>query len=212
MNNMYDYAYEYEYQHHSNEVGEMFALVFASLWLAIMIGLLVFVLGSYLLHSFGLYTIAKRMGKTDAWMAFVPLARTYYHGNMAGPIRLKNTTIKNPGLWKLLLPVVYGGAIGIYMVVMIFGVGMTLAGSAVNNNAAGAGMSVLAFFFVYFILIIVSVLFGAVQIVLNVIVNKQIYENFSEGNMPIIHAILSSLIPLYEAICLFIMRKRPFVK
>ena len=88
MRNMYDYAYEYEYQYHPERAGEMFAVVFASLWLAIMIGMLVFMLGSYLLHSFGLYTIAKRMGKKDAWMAFVPFARTYYHGNMAGPIRL----------------------------------------------------------------------------------------------------------------------------
>lgn len=63
MRNMYDYAYEYEYQHHPERAGEMFAVVFASLWLAIMIGMLVFMLGSYLLHSFGLYTIAKRMGK-----------------------------------------------------------------------------------------------------------------------------------------------------
>ena len=94
MRNMYDYAYEYEYQYHPERAGEMFAVVFASLWLAIMIGMLVFMLGSYLLHSFGLYTIAKRMGKKDAWMAFVPFARTYYHGNMAGPIRLKNTTKK----------------------------------------------------------------------------------------------------------------------
>ena len=125
MNNMYDYAYEYEYQYHPSEAGEMFVVAFASLWLVIMVTLLVFVLGSYLLHSFGLYTIAKRMGKTDAWMAFVPFARTYYHGNMAGPIRLKNTEIKNPGLWKLLLPMVYGGAIGIYTMVMVFGAGVT---------------------------------------------------------------------------------------
>ena len=149
MRNMYDYAYEYEYQYHPERAGEMFAVVFASLWLAIMIGMLVFMLGSYLLHSFGLYTIAKRMGKKDAWMAFVPFARTYYHGNMAGLIRLKNTTIKNPGLWKLLFPIIYSGAIGIYVL---------------------------------------------------------------EGNMPVIHAVLSSLVPLYEAICLFIMRKRPFVR
>ena len=75
MRNMYDYAYEYEYQYHPERAGEMFAVVFASLWLAIMIGMLVFMLGSYLLHSFGLYTIAKRMGKKDAWMAFVPFAK-----------------------------------------------------------------------------------------------------------------------------------------
>ena len=127
-------------------------------------------------------------------------------------VRLKNTTIKNPGLWKLLFPIIYSGAIGIYVLVLVFGIGMTLAGSAVNQNVTGAGMSVLAFFFMYFVVIIVSILFGAVQIALNVLVNKQIYENFAEGNMPVIHAVLSSLVPLYEAICLFIMRKRPFVR
>ena len=137
MRNMYDYAYEYEYQYHPERAGEMFAVVFASLWLAIMIGMLVFMLGSYLLHSFGLYTIAKRMGKKDAWMAFVPFARTYYHGNMAGPIRLKNTTIKNPGLWKLLFPIIYSGAIGIYVLVLVFGIGMTLAGSESKCDRGG---------------------------------------------------------------------------
>ena len=45
MRNMYDYAYEYEYQYHPERAGEMFAVVFASLWLAIMIGMLVFMLG-----------------------------------------------------------------------------------------------------------------------------------------------------------------------
>ena len=39
MRNMYDYAYEYEYQYHPERAGEMFAVVFASLWLAIMIGM-----------------------------------------------------------------------------------------------------------------------------------------------------------------------------
>ena len=33
MRNMYDYAYEYEYQYHPERAGEMFAVVFASLWL-----------------------------------------------------------------------------------------------------------------------------------------------------------------------------------
>lgn len=32
MRNMYDYAYEYEYQYHPERAGEMFAVVFASLW------------------------------------------------------------------------------------------------------------------------------------------------------------------------------------
>ena len=70
---MYDYAYEYEYQYHPERAGEMFAVVFASLWLAIMIGMLVFMLGSYLLHSFGLYTIAKADGgkKMHGWHLYL---------------------------------------------------------------------------------------------------------------------------------------------
>ena len=76
MRNMYDYAYEYEYQYHPERAGEMFAVVFASLWLAIMIGMLVFMLGSYLLHSFGLYTIAKRMHTAAMNIRRTPTPRT----------------------------------------------------------------------------------------------------------------------------------------
>ncbi len=63
MRNMYDYAYEYEYQYHPERAGEMFAVVFASLWLAIMIECSYLCLEVTFCILFGLYTIAKRMGK-----------------------------------------------------------------------------------------------------------------------------------------------------
>ena len=140
MRNMYDYAYEYEYQYHPERAGEMFAVVFASLWLAIMIGMLVFMLGSYLLHSFGLYTIAKRMGKKgcmDGICTFCENILPREYGRSDPTEKLRRS--KSPGLWKLLFPIIYSGAIGIYVLVLVFGIGMTLAGSAVNQNVTGGG-------------------------------------------------------------------------
>ena len=142
-------------------------------------------------------------------MAFVPFARTYYHAGIwqVDPTeKIRRSKIRDCG--NCFFPIIYSGAIGIYVLVLVFGIGMTLAGSAVNQNVTGAGMSVLAFLYVFRSDHCFDLHSGAVQIALNVLVNKQIYENFAEGNMPVIHAVLSSLVPLYEAICLFIMRER----
>lgn len=52
---------------------------------------LVFGLVSYILHSIGLYTIAGRLGISNAWLAFIPFARSWLHGELAGEISLKTT-------------------------------------------------------------------------------------------------------------------------
>ena len=68
----------------------------------------IFALLSYILKGVGMYTMAKRQGMDYAWLAFIPFARTYLHGELAGSIRLKNKSIQNPGIWLLALPFLYG--------------------------------------------------------------------------------------------------------
>lgn len=57
---------------------------------------------------------------------------------------------------------------------------------------------------------ITAVLYGAVYKVLGVLVNHQILEKFTTKNMSVAHAVLSTLVPLYESICLFVMRNREY--
>lgn len=56
----------------------------------------------------------------------------------------------------------------------------------------------------------VSLGYTAVYKSLEVLVNHQIFERFTTKNMSIVHAVLSTLVPLYESICFFVMRNHPF--
>ena len=102
----YGYEYNYDYPVHMNSTGSLFtALMY--IYLIILTVIVIFALASYIFHSVGMYTIGKRMGREYAWLAFIPFARDYFHGELAGAIPLKSRKIKNPGIWNLVLPIIY---------------------------------------------------------------------------------------------------------
>ena len=61
-----------------------------------------------------------------------------------------------------------------------------------------------------FLLILAAVALQAIEAVLDVLVNFHIYHRLTSHNMAIIHSVLGIFIPMYEAICLFIMSKKPY--
>ncbi len=63
---------------------------------------------------------------------------------------------------------------------------------------------------IVFLLIIAVVALQAIEAVLDVLVNFHIYHRLTSHNMAIIHSVLGIFIPMYEAICLFIMSKKPY--
>ena len=75
MNDYYDYSSPYM---ESTLIGIMMILFIIMLVCAI------FALLSYILKGIGMYTMAKRQGMDYAWLAFIPFARTYLHGELAG--------------------------------------------------------------------------------------------------------------------------------
>lgn len=60
------------------------------------------------------------------------------------------------------------------------------------------------------IVIVFFTVYNAVYSVLRILVNRQIYEKFTTPGMAVAHAVLGVLLPLYESICLFVMRNRPY--
>ena len=87
MDHGYRYTYEYDYPAGSGMDG-VFGVIM-SVYLIILTLVLIFALVSYIFHSIGLYTIGKRMGKEYPWLAFIPYARDYFQGELAGEIRLE---------------------------------------------------------------------------------------------------------------------------
>ncbi|EOS35901.1 hypothetical protein AALC16_00865 [Lachnospiraceae bacterium 29-91] len=205
-NDYYDYGSPYM---ETTLIGIMMIFVIIMLVCAI------FALLSYILIGVGMYTMAKRQGMDYAWLAFVPFARTYLHGELAGNIRLKNKSIQNPGIWLLALPFLYGAITSLLNVIMWFiGFGSitrifqnALWPYGRVNLSGGAVMGIVVLILIFSA---VSLGYTAVYKSLGVLVNHQIFERYTTKNMSIVHAVLSTLVPLYESICFFVMRNHPF--
>lgn len=203
-----DYHYMYEYNYPAGSSPDGLISVIMSVYLIILTLILVFALVSYIFHSVGLYTIGKRMGKEYPWLAFIPYARDYFQGELAGPIKLKNKEIKNPGIWNLVIPIISSVLAGVFGVLIILVAGVGAA--AQIAGAGGAGIALLLMIMLYTLLIVAVIAVQAAQMALKVLINKQILERFTAGNMGLVHAVLMIVVPLYEAICFFVMRNREF--
>lgn len=191
-----------------SNAGESFALVLVSFYLLLLGAILIGAIVDYLLRGFGMYKMGKAEGRNNCWLAFVPFARTYFQGELSGEIKFKERSLKNPGLWLVLIPIIAGVVtiVGyfIFMIVMVVG---TIASDGYASESAAAGM-MSGFFVVLIIVIIIAVLYQALISVLYVLVNHQIYGKYTSKNMAIVHAVLGTLVPLYEPICMFIMGRR----
>ena len=203
-----DYHYMYEYNYPAGSSPDGLISVIMSVYLIILTLVLILALVSYIFHSVGLYTIGKRMGKEYPWLAFIPYARDYFQGELAGPIKLKNKEIKNPGIWNLVIPIISSVLAGIFAAIILFVTGLGAAAQIAGYGGMGIAALLLVLF--YTALIVAAVALAAAQMVLTALINKQILEHFTDGNMPIVHAVLSIAVPLYEAFCFFIMRNKDF--
>ena len=201
----YDYGYSYNYDM-SNSV---FAALM-SIYLIIFMVALIFWIVEYVFFAIGLYTIAKRMGRNYPWLAFIPFARKYLHGELAGTIELKTRKIKNPGVWKLVLPIIAGAAFSLFMIILMVALGIGTFMAVGSYGYGISGGTIMLAVVLLLIAAVVSVLYQAVYKVLCVLINIQIYDRFTTHNMGIVHAALSAVVPLYEAFCLFVMRHKEF--
>lgn len=206
MDHSYRYTYEYDYPLRNG--GEAVVEAILAIYLIILALVVVFALVSYIFHSIGLYTIGKRMGKEYPWLAFIPYARDYFQGELAGEIALKNKKIRNPGIWNLIIPIISSVLGGVFLVIILFVTGFGAATEAAGFG--GLGIAALFAVLLYTLLIVASIALSAAQLVLTVLINKQILERFTTGNMATVHAVLTVAVPLYEAFCFFVMRNREF--
>ena len=207
-----DHAYYESSYYQANSSQDTVGMAVLSIYLIILALVLIFSLVSYILHSIGLYTIAGRLGMSNAWLAFIPFARTWLHGELAGEISLKTKKIRNPGVWKLVTPIVSGGIFFVFYILflLISGVGIFLSFSLSGRTDGLSVGTIMGILFFLIIWILVAVLYSAVYQVLCVLINIQIYGRFTSRNMAVVHAVLSALIPLYESICTFVIRNKNF--
>ena len=179
------------------------------IYLGIFLFLGIFGLISYLFKGAAMYRMAKREGMSYAWLSYVPVARVYLQGELSGDILFKKRSIKNPGLWLILFPMIGGTIVVGYYIAMLVVCVVTATNASSYHTEGVMGIIGLVFvlFFGYIILIL---LYQAILMVLRVLVNYQIYRKFDANATAIMHAVLGILIPMYESVVLFIHRNRPY--
>ena len=202
-----DYHFTYEYNYPVSSSDDLFGVIM-SVYLIILTLALLFALVGYIFYSVGLYTIGKRMGKENPWLAFIPYARDYFQGELAGPVRLNKKEIRSPGIWNLVIPIISSVLAGGSWVVMSLAGGLMSAAGI--SGSGSAGIALLFVIMMYTLLTVAVIAARAAQKVLKILINKQILERFTTGNMELVHAVLMIVVPLYEALCFFVMRKRDF--
>ena len=109
-----------------------------------------------------------------------------------------------------MLPIIAGAAFSLFMIILMVALGI---GTFMADGSYGYGISggtIMLAVVLLLIAAVVSVLYQAVYKVLCVLINIQIYDRFTTHNMGIVHAVLSAVVPLYEAFCLFVMRHKEF--
>lgn len=165
-------------------------------------------LAEYMLYGIGLYGMARETGLDHQWLAFVPYGRKYLQGKLGGPITLKGKTLKEPGIWMILLPFIVGIIIGILSGLAAV---LAVAGILAGSNTVIVIPLTLVMFLAALIIFLVAVVGIAAKSGLRALVNYQILSRYCQGNILILHIVFSTLLPLYEAAVFFYYRRRPFL-
>ncbi|WP_195377016.1 hypothetical protein [Anaerotruncus rubiinfantis] len=166
-------------------------------------GMAVGVLAGYLLSSFGLYGIAKSLGTPNGWLAFIPYARSYLHGSLAGEIPVGRRVIRSPGLWMVIVPLVESAAVVIgYVIFFVVMFLQMIPAFERDTPPAGLFITILLFWGAFVLFLIAA---GAVKGALTALVNFSLYEKYMDRNRAVLHMALGLLVPLYQPVFLFLL-------
>lgn len=170
---------------------------------------------SYLLKGFGMYGIAKNLGMKNGWLAFIPIAWQFLQGELAGEISIGGRTVKNPGIWTLLLPF-FTSLILVpfcFIYAIIVGRLFDVLDRIPEHGLYGLSGPYLFLYLFMAIFIIFIIIIKAVQKVVYGLVRFKTYVNFMDDSLALIHAVFGLFIPLYYQIVYFVLRnKKPIFK
>lgn len=100
----YPYGYEYEFEFPSEMAGSGVIGVFAAIYLLVVLFSFAVTVATYILHSFGLYTLAQRRGIRNGWLAWVPLGNLWILGSISDQFQyLTKGRVKNRRKTMLIL-------------------------------------------------------------------------------------------------------------
>ncbi len=156
-------------------------------------------IADYVLSSLGLYRLAKRRGVSKPWIAWIPIANSWTVGAVTDDYELRCGFKRK---WRMVLPVLTGIVLVAALLYNIF-ISGSFAGIMSNyqymygqlDNVVGIVVSLYA-------LLIVMLMSTTVLMACQVVCLFKIYES-TVPERAVKYLLLSLLVPLAEAICLF---------
>ncbi len=198
----YQYYYGYEYPSiqpdFDSAVGSAFGAVMGFVLVFYLLMLAVGVV-FYILQSLGLYTIAKRRGINNPWLAWLPVGNMWIMGSISDQYQyVAKGRVRNRR------KVLVGLILGMYaMLILIFGSLFSTILGAAGNMEALAGAGVATMLLAYLAMIVVAI----VATVFQYIAMYDLYSSCDPDN-----AVLYLVLSIFFSICLpiffFICRKK----
>lgn len=198
-------AFSYQYDGAASAVAGVgsFFLVFVLLIYLVTFGLSI---ASYVLNSLGMYTIAKRRGIHNPWLAWVPVGNVWLLGSISDQYQYvaKGNVRKRR---KVLLGLNIAVAVGAVLVlVMAFAAGVSV-GLSKGASGAATGAAVGAAFAGIVLLELAMIIIALVQMVFMYIALYDLYASCEPGNA-VLYLILSIIIQITMPVFVFICRKK----
>ena len=198
MDYYYDYAYAMD-----DEFGAALGIIYLVYHL-ITIG---FGIAAYVLSSLGLYTIAKRRGITNPWLAWIPVASSWIVGSISDQYRyVTKGQIRNKRKTLLILACVV--MVMIVVLMIIAGVGIVDMMPAMMDGGEGMMMAETVSMMLWILVAVLGI--AGVSIAYTVIYYMAMYDLYTSVNpsCSVAFLVLSIFFRVTEPFFIFFNRKK----
>lgn len=200
-------GYEYEYRYSDLPVtDDGFIELFLMIYLGVLALILLLGVACYVLRALGLYTIAKRRGLNNPWLAWIPVADYWVLGALSDQYQylVKGQVRSRRKLLLGLNIAVVVSAIVAYVIMIVMVVRIALAGQVSDSQMASIILGPMMTMMV--LSLGISVL-GIVTLVFHHVCMNDVYRSCDPGNaVPFL--VLGILFNFLEPIFLMVVRKK----
>lgn len=162
----------------------------------------------YVLQALSLYTIAKRRGIKNPWLAWIPVGEMWIRGCISDQYQyVVKGQVKNKRKWLLGLNLAMWAAYVVFFATLFATFGGLLFAMVANPTAMGTlGAGALLILGIAFLFMMVS---SVLIIVFQYMSRYDLYRSCDPGNA-VLYLVLGIFIPICEVIFLFVCRDRDF--
>ncbi len=166
----------------------------------------------FVLQSFGLLAMAKRLNMRNRWLAFVPFANIFYLGKIVGTCQFFGQKMKNAGLYAMIAQILATILTVAYIAAEVFLIWnyqpmVTETGTLYWVGLTGFAKTVNA---VYEIGMYLMSLVSLVAQILLIILMTGVFKKYSPRNYRML-SVITFIFPLVRFIAIFVLRNRePF--